>query len=387
MIEQIPPNYLYGIALLAIALILTTVYLLVSRKKSRISSSDSSDYIKALNALIEGNMDEAIRLFYNSVRQNTENIDAYIRLGDIFRQQGKVEKAIKVHRELLVRRNLSQHSRNQIRRSLVTDYVSSKAYDKALDTLKELFANDPKDRWAKRQQLYVHEAQQDWENAFKTLKTLSKLEGNKVVHKQLALYKVEVAQLHFKNSREKDGRIVLREAMKIDADCPPAYIYLGDSYVREERYSDASKVWVEFLSRIPGKSHLVIDRLQEVLYATGTYSEIERILDELSEKSPDNVDVSLTLSDIRARKGDLSGAIRLCEAILESNPDSQLARLKLIRLYSQNGKPEKALGMALELTDKSTTVEKKFLCSNCQYESSSPLWHCPQCGAWNSFDL
>jgi hypothetical protein len=31
MIEQIPPNYLYGIALLAIALILTTVYLLVSR--------------------------------------------------------------------------------------------------------------------------------------------------------------------------------------------------------------------------------------------------------------------------------------------------------------------------------------------------------------------
>ena len=116
MIEQIPPNYLYGIALLAIALILITVYLLVSRKKSRISSSDSSDYIKALNALIEGNMDEAIRLFYNSVRQNTENIDAYIRLGDIFRQQGKVEKAIKVHRELLVRRNLSQHSRNQIRR-------------------------------------------------------------------------------------------------------------------------------------------------------------------------------------------------------------------------------------------------------------------------------
>ena len=39
--------------------------------------------------------------------KDTSNIDAYLKIGDILRENGKVENAIKIHRQLTVRKGLS----------------------------------------------------------------------------------------------------------------------------------------------------------------------------------------------------------------------------------------------------------------------------------------
>ena len=57
--------------------------------------------------------------------------------------------------------------------------------------------------------------------------------------KILALYKVESGLKCIKNGRERDGRIKFREAIKLDKKCASAYLYLSDSYIRENRYDDA----------------------------------------------------------------------------------------------------------------------------------------------------
>lgn len=379
--------YYFGSGLIVILLLGITYYALRLNKKKQQKRLESSDYVKALNYLIDGNLSRAIEYFYNSVRNDTENIDAYLKLGDIFRQQKKVDKAIKIHRELLVRRNLSLSANAEITQSLVLDYFSIGQYSQALDSLNSIFAVDPKNIWAQTQQLAIHEAEGDWEDAFKSLKSLARLENIKNVDDQLSLYKVEQAGQKFKDKNEKEGRILLREALKIDPKCSSAHIELGDSYAREERHTDAIKVWVEFVRNVPKHSYLVFDRLQEVLYSIGSYSEIENILRTLHEEHPENRDIIFTLSDIRVRKGDIESAIDLCESILDRTPDSMNAKMRLVKLYDRKDEKEKALKTALDLADQSTDSVRTFLCSKCNYHSQIPLWRCPECKSWKSFNI
>ncbi len=374
-----------GLLLLFIAVVIIAIFRIRERKERE--RYETKDYIKALNALIEGDYASAINFFYRTVQMDTENIDAYLKLGDIFRALGKVDKAIKIHKELLVRRHLDQMTRTEITRSLVLDYISGKFYDEALERLNELFAIEPRNIWAKKQQLIIYEAKTDWDNAFKTLRVLAKWEERKDHWPQLALYRVEEAQKLFRKDREKEGRIRLREAIKIDPHCAAAPIALGDSYVRENRYTDAIKIWMEFVKKMPSHSYLVFDRLQEVLYSVGSYGEIENILQELTQEHPENLDVLFALSDIHLRKGDLNGAIELCEAALEKASNSVPAKMKLIKLYARKGQRDKALQIALELADRTSDSERKYQCSACRFESSAPLWHCPKCGAWKSFKV
>ena len=385
--EQTYLFYYIGAGLIAILVIVSIYFTFTLRKQNKQKDWEKKDYIRALNYLIEGELSKAVEYFHNSVRNDTENIDAYLKLGDIFRQQKKVDKAIKIHSELLVRRNLDHTTKSEIIRSLVLDHIALKNYSKALENLNSLIAVEPKNHWAKKQQLVVYEAQMDWDNAFKTFKQLSKLEGLKEINDRLSLYKVENAKKSIADKKEKEGRILLREAIKLYPACSAAHIELGDSYVREERYTDAIKVWVEFVRKVPNHSYLVFDRLQEVLYSSGSYGEIENILQELHQEYPANLDVMFTLADIRSRKGDTTEAIQLYEYALEKEPESNAARLKLVTLYDRNNEKEIALKIAKDVADKTLDSNMELMCTVCNYKTKVPLWHCPKCNSWKSFNL
>ncbi len=383
-------SYLFYYIAIALILIIIVAVIYASfrlRKQKLRNMFETNEYIRALNFLIEGNSSRAVEYFYKAVQKNTENIDAYLKLGDIFRHQKKVEKAIKIHSELLVRRNLDYVTRTEIIRSLTLDYFTAEKYDKALENINSLFAAEPKNVWAKKQQIAIFEAKYDWESAFKAFKLLDKWEKQKAAQNHLSLYKVELAKQKFQEKKEKEGRILLREALKIEANCSAAHIALGDSYVREERFTDAIKTWVEFVREVPRRSYLVFDRLQEVLYSMGSYSEIENILQELYQENLKNLDIVFTLADIRARKGELDIAVGLCKSALEIDAGSTQAKSRLVRLYDRKGDKEKALKAAVELAEQSVEVKHDFHCSVCNYHTDEVLWHCPKCGAWNSFDI
>ncbi len=61
-------------------------------------------YTEALEALLQGDSDSAFEKLRELIREDTENVRAYLKLGDIFRQRGQAEQAIKIHRSLTFRR-------------------------------------------------------------------------------------------------------------------------------------------------------------------------------------------------------------------------------------------------------------------------------------------
>ena len=99
------------------------------------------------------------------------------------------------------------------------------------------------------------------------------------------------------------------------------------------------------------------------------------------------LDILFTLSDIRVRKGDIDSAIDLCESVLEKAPDSMNAKMRLVKLYDRKDEKDKALKTALDLADQSADSVRAFICSKCNYHSQIPLWRCPGCNSWKSFNI
>lgn len=379
----------YLVIFAAIVVVLLLIYILFRTKSSAAKKRPIIDpYLQGLNALVEGDLDRASQYFRQSAQKDSENTDAYLKLGDIFRKQGQPDRATKIHRELLVRRNLNPAIRLQILRSLVQDYKESHKFDNALATLDEILKLFPKDEWALSYKVQIFEEMEEWDKAFRTLNVLAKAKRDLGdVSQKLALYRVEEAKQLFSKGHEKSGRIRLREALKIDNQCASAYLYLGDSYIRENRADDALKVWKNFVETVPEYSHLVFGRLQELLFRMGKFSEIESILKELLRKNPENYNIHYALIHLYENKGQYLEAINLCDQILENKPDDIDAGLLKMRLLARVKDFQKLGTEVITLTEKIIHPKEEYVCSVCGYRSGEPLWHCPKCGGWNTFDL
>src|SRR5690606_23569832 len=70
-------------------------------------SAIDKQYFIGLNYLLNEQPDEAIETFIRALEVNPETVETHIAIGKLFCQRGDVERAIKVHQNLLARPNLT----------------------------------------------------------------------------------------------------------------------------------------------------------------------------------------------------------------------------------------------------------------------------------------
>jgi lipopolysaccharide biosynthesis regulator YciM len=184
--------------------------------------------------------------------------------------------------------------------------------------------------------------------------------------------------------REKEARSRFKEAIKIAPECPPPYIHLADAYLSEERNQEALEVLRQFIERNPDQSYLAFERLKELLYQGGVYSEIENVYLEIIEQQPDNLQAHLALVENYEKKGEIEKAIDVCSEILDRDGTNQVAKKYLVQLYHRTGDDKAAVNMALELINGSIEQKNNFRCRECNYESDEIFWRCPHCLAWET---
>ena len=64
--------------------------------------------------MVRGDTRTALSHLRDVVKQDTNHIDAYLQMGDILREEGNAEAAIKIHQSLTVRPNLSNEIKREI---------------------------------------------------------------------------------------------------------------------------------------------------------------------------------------------------------------------------------------------------------------------------------
>ena len=350
-------DYLLAFCLLLVVAMVFYVFWDKLTRKVR-QPQTSTLYTEALRDLLDGRQETAFTKLRQVVTQDSANLDAYLRLGRILREHNQPARALQVHKDLTLRRELPRDAKVGILREIALDAVAVEDVSMAEDALRETIALESDNYWAHTQLLKLLEKAQRWGEAYDTAAHLLRLEANKS-KKPLARFKLQEAEQLFRKREYHKARVLYKEAIGLDPALERAYLAIGDSYYEEKRLEDAVTFWTKMISAVPDRGHLVIDRLKKTFYELGRFGDIQGICEIILEHSPRNLEARLALAEFYEKKGDMEQAVELLERVVEDHPQETLGVLELIRVYLERGDSRKVSMLVKSLSKRLEDQQRK----------------------------
>ena len=168
----------------------------------------SADYIRGLNLVLSRKTDEALELFVQMAKVDDDTLETHFALGHLFRRRGEMERAIRVHENLLARPNLNEAQRDQALFSLAEDYLGAGLFDRAEQLFSQLRDSTTLAELALEKLVSIYEREQEWEKAIEAHRKLEMLRGTK--SSQVAHYYCELAE----SARSAGDRALAREYLR-----------------------------------------------------------------------------------------------------------------------------------------------------------------------------
>ncbi|MFQ5608230.1 MAG: tetratricopeptide repeat protein [Candidatus Zixiibacteriota bacterium] len=327
------------IMFVAIAVILAAYYV-VTLIRSDKSGVDQRAFVEGLSALLDGDDRRAFHKFREVVSGDSSNIEAYLRLGEIFCRKGKPERALQIHQDLSVRHDLTSQQKLSVFRAITNDYLSLEDFSAAERSLEKYISVAGGDAWGLGALLSLQERSGSWREAADTQEKLLKIKGE-LSRRPLARFKVKSGESLARDKQYHQARLLFKEAIALDDRSPEAYLAIGDTYLAESRLDDAIGIWKRLVTVAPGAAGPALDRLEKALFEVGRFGEIEDICRSMIRQDPDSLEARLKLAEYFTKKSDFQAAEEQLKLALESNPQSYLPALELARLYLKSKKEDK----------------------------------------------
>jgi lipopolysaccharide biosynthesis regulator YciM len=362
---------------LAIVAVLLFYYLYYRSREKK--ADKQSSYLAALKYMAEGNRRLAIEKFKETVRINSGNIDAYIKLGDLLRGAGLLQNAIRIHHDLTLRGDLNSEEMQKVWYSLGLDYFEAKKYDRVELYFKKIANIQEYRSLILPKYLMVLEKNKKYDEAITLIKS-SSLYKREDMKKKAALYKVAEGLKLFDKAEYKEARVVFKDALKVYGACSAAYAFIGDAYIKDDRTDDAIKNWTDFCSKNPKEAYLFFPRLEAAWYEKGNFGKIIELYDTILKKDNDNLEALLALSSIYRKKGDYDSALQLLAAHENSITSQTVLQTEIAQINFDKGEYKDSAEKSLQLLK---VNYREFSCSGCGYSAKDAFWFCPNCGLPN----
>lgn len=332
-------------------------------------------YVEGLQLMLDGELDRALDRLTRTAQADTDNVDAYLRLGDIYIRKGQVERGIKIHETLALRHNLEPPVEIRVFRALSDDYVRTDRKLKAISILEELSRRAPFDPAGAERLFRLYLSTGSLEKCRGLLKEIGK---RPVDRRWLSLLHAEYARAVLPTDTEGAAEY-LREALRLDPRSLAARVYLGDLKAAASETEEAIRSWNELIELAPEQNHLVRHRLETAFYDLGRYEEVSRTYESLLRRIPNDEGLAVALALIYQKKGNLDAAVRLLERL--GTADTRLLPgAALAGLYLEQGKHAQVVRMIERLVANLRGRESR--CPECGAAQPEPALACARCHAW-----
>lgn len=380
---NLSPIWVGAVAVAVVAAVV--IIALVARRRRKPGPSATSLYIGALDALLSGDESLAEDLLRQTVRADSGNAHAYIKLGALFRRKGETGRAVRVHREIAVRPGLDRPTRELALSELARDYRAQRNRDKALVTLEDLRQENRKNLFAHEAAAELMEEQGEWDRAYELRKQIQRL-GGSTDEAALANFQAHVGRERARQGNRKSARDHFREAFRRDKQNLAAHLYYGDLQYQQGKLEDAIETWRKIIQFHPERAHWVFKRLEKALFDLGQFETMMDIYEDVLKRKPDDVRALLAVAQLHQKKGDLEGAEKTVLRVLGHNPEERLAQIYLALISAEQGEGERAAEVLAGLLEREITETERFRCSACGSEADEILSRCARCGRWDTLE-
>ena len=306
------------------------------KKKPLIKNNSNKLYTEALNMLVRGDSQNAIRLLRDVVKQDTNHLDAYLQLGDILRDEGNSQNAIKIHQSLTVRPGLDDKLQIQIHQSLAKDYLSLNEISLAKKEAEMILNIDKKEFWATEFLLDLAEKSHDWAQAAHLIKTL---DSNNSDITRLARFKVYEGMGKFENDDRKGAEQCFNKAIEIAPNFGLPHLYLGNLFSENRNLVKALEHWEQYALLDLKNGSSIYSKIESALFDLGRFSEVEKFYQRALKNNPKNLDALAKIANVLEEKGERQKALDLVEDALSQHQDSIKLRLMKLKLSIQYSSP------------------------------------------------
>ncbi|MDJ0776306.1 MAG: lipopolysaccharide assembly protein LapB [Gammaproteobacteria bacterium] len=345
------------------------------------SSRFTESYARGLNYLLADDSDNAIKVFTDLIEVNSDTIEIHIALGNLFRSKGEVDRAIKVHQNLLARPNLTRRQRHMALSELAGDYLKAGLLDRAEKLYREMIELGSNPRTAYRRLLDLYVAEKSWQEAVECAKALYDMgEADSAVLYSQCLCEIGEEAIEAGNNRL--ARKSLEKALDIDADCVRAALLLIQLNLNTQNLTAAKKLFQRLVRENPDFLGLYIDPARQI-YLGNEPRVYQQFLQDQYRKHP-STQLAMALLEDYARNDEIEKARQFLSDILHRSPSFEAFEFALRFLRSNPdhlGETWDSLSTFFKSLQKKKT---QFVCSRCGYESHAIQWLCPSCRNWAS---
>ena len=347
------------------------------------STALPESYFQGLNFLLNEQQDKAIEAFIEVVKVDPHTVELHFALGSLFRRRGEVDRALRMHHNLVDRADLDDDKRQHAIFELAQDYLKAGILDRA----ERLFRELEKSAYAKPALeflLELFQKEHDWIKAIAVAQQLSIASGQSYC-KQVAFFYCELASDEISTGNLNGARAHLQQALK---DCPVsvrATIMLGDMDSAGGDVESAIALWQGIEVQDAQYLPLVAERLLNAYSALGREPQgIELLRGYLIEYH--SIDLLNVVFDGILKYQGPASAYQLVRDEMERNPTLLgLDKLLEARLLDMPLDKRADIELVKDLVHKRTRNLAMYHCSHCGFKARKFYWHCPACQAWDSY--
>lgn len=343
----------------------------------------NADYIKGLNFLLNEQPDQALEVFLRMVEVDDETLETHFALGGLFRRRGEVDRAIRVHQNIIARPNLSAMHREHALISLAEDYLGAGLFDRAEKLFQELCNSADYRTRALHKLVRIYEVTHDWEQAIEAYRELEKIDPNLEEVGQVAHYYCELAEHAVQDRDFVKARGLLKKAGSDQHSTVRARLALADLAREMGDHKQAIKLFREVMDVEPRLIGEVIPRLAESCRALDDQSLFSDSLNKLRKNEP-LACKAIALAAIHDPQIQNETALQCLWEYIADDPI--LANLVEIDELGQGDTQARRQTVARVRKGLAALISAthRYRCSECGYVTSQLLWQCPSCRSWET---
>lgn len=346
------------------------------KKKKEISR----EYIQGLNYLLNEEPDKALDVFIKLLEVDSDTVETHLALGSLFRRQGEVDKAIRIHQNLIARPTLTLEQKLEAMMALGQDYMRAGVFDRAERIFKEITQlSGGKASRNLKNLLAIYQQEKSWDKALDILKQLEKVSGQSM-HYEIAHCYCEMAEQN--KGKFDQAQFYLKKALGSDKNSVRASLIQADLEARNGNYRKAIKIY----KRVPEQDEAFLSEVVKPLEAC--YKQLDNregfidYMQDMLRRYPRSSVIFELARHIKEEKG-IEYSLDFISEELTKHPSLRgLNRLIQWYLHSTYGKVRMKLGMLYDITSKLLEDKPIYRCGHCGFSGMHLHWQCPGCKKW-----
>jgi lipopolysaccharide biosynthesis regulator YciM len=341
-----------------------------------------ANFLRGFRYLLNEEPDRAVEAFTTSVDVSDEVVDTQIALGALFRRRGELERAIRLHQNLVDRPGIAAEQRDQATFALAEDFLSAGLFDRAEDLFLRLRESGRHGTPALERLLRIAEVTQEWDRAIELCTHIGRLDSTRLRPGQLGHYHCELAERARRAGDARAAGAAVERAFGADPGLPRAALVRADLAADAGDARGAALGYAALIAEEPALVGDVLPRLLAALKAAPGTVDLRAVLDGVAAGGPESlrrlVSAIVSVPDFTADEAwvyleRFAAGDAVLGALLEPGGESgdlQARRADLQRL-------RRSLGVLVK-------TMPRYQCGNCGYQSASLQWQCPGCRRWDS---